>query len=207
MRLEVGEYTEEGIGSLLWFNEVTSKSQRHKENFIRGDAVEFILIGLLVGGAVAGIVSLPARIPVLRRNAQDSKTFRYGLIILLGGVMFLITLLFLAAMLIGVSIGVYMFYDGIHTNTGISEEARWTYQNEYWKLWRELSLRLLVPFSYNHCFHNQPDSYVCTMVSDHTGIGIAVQPFVWGISLFLGVITGWFAAYHTRSHRKEKKDR
>jgi hypothetical protein len=167
--------------------------------------MEFILIGLLLGGAVAGIVSLPARIPVLRRNAQDSKTFRYGLITLLGGLMFLITLLFLAFMIIGVSIGVYMFYDGIHTNTGISDEARWTYQNEYWKLWHELSLRLLVPFSHNHCFHNQPDSYVCTMISNYSGSGIVAQLAVWGISLFFGVISGWFTAYHTRSHRKEKQ--
>jgi hypothetical protein len=166
--------------------------------------METILIAILVGSAIAGIISLPARIPILRRNAQDSRPFRYGLVTLTGGVMFLITLLFMAWLSIGLSIGVALFYDDMQSNPAISDEVRDTYHHEYWGLWQELSLRLLVPFAHNHCFRANKSSDVCSVI-DVYGLDMTAQFGVWVISLFFGGIAGAFTVYHTRDHRKVKQ--
>ena len=61
---------------------------------------------IVLGTAVSGLFSLIARIPVLRRTAQQSRQFRYGLMAVLGGLMFLAVIVFLAWLLFNINIGV-----------------------------------------------------------------------------------------------------
>jgi hypothetical protein len=157
-----------------------------------------LMLFLFITIGVSGLISLPARIPYLRRRAQNSKLFRIALILLFSGitiVTFAVIFAFLTADLNVGLVGPCAIYDNV------SEDLDFEFSCEKTNsLKTEVFLRyLLLIFKHPVCFSS--DAEICTAAN---AFSTQSSLAFWVIGLFFGVITGTFTARHTRDSRKQK---